>query len=313
MAGSILQDPDPRSIWALVERQHGVIARAQLLELGLTRKAIEHRIAAGRLHPVLRGVYAVGRPRLTPHAYWMAAVLSCGPNAVLSHWTAAALWGLGRGAHGTVEVSVPAHTSRRPAGVTVHRRTPISPEHVTRHHGIPVTSPTWTLVDLASCVEDPELEAAIADADRRGLVGPEALRAALDGLGPRPGVRTVRRLLDRDTFTLTDSELERRFLPIARSAGLPVPQTQCHVNGFRVDFYWPDLGLVVETDGLRHHRTAAQQVKDHRRDQAHTAAGLIALRFTRAQVRFQPAHVEAVLANVARRLASGSGWGCRRA
>ena len=112
----------------------------------------------------------------------------------------------------------------------------------------------------------------------------------------------LRGVLDRRTFLLTDSELERRFLPIARSAGLPEPQTQCWLNGFRVDFYWPALGLVVETDGLRYHRTAAQQSRDRQRDQAHTAAGLTALRFTHAQVRFEPDYVRSILGAVAARL-----------
>jgi very-short-patch-repair endonuclease len=127
-------------------------------------------------------------------------------------------------------------------------------------------------------------------------------RSARDRLSRRPGERLLRETLDRRTFTLTDSELERRFLPIARRAGLPVPRTGSVINGFKVDFYWPDLGLIVETDGLRYHRTPAQQARDRVRDQAHTAAGFTPLRFTRAQVRFEPADVEATLAAVARRL-----------
>jgi very-short-patch-repair endonuclease len=105
----------------------------------------------------------------------------------------------------------------------------------------------------------------------------------------------LREILDRVEFVLTDSALERRFLPLARSAGLPKPSTQQWVNGFRVDFYWPDLGLVVETDGLRYHRTASQQTKDRVRDQAHIAAGLTPLRFTHWQVRYDPQHVERTL------------------
>src|SRR5204863_4919614 len=106
----------------------------------------------------------------------------------------------------------------------------------------------------------------------------------------------------RRTFVLTDSALERRSLPLARKAGLPRPETRTRVNGFKVDFYWSDLALVVETDGLRYHRTPAQQAKDRRRDQAHAAAGLTTLRFTSAQVRHEPAHVEATLVAVVRRL-----------
>ena len=125
-------------------------------------------------------------------------------------------------------------------------------------------------------------------------------------MGGRRGASTVRRVLDYRTFTLTDSETEQRFLPIARRAGLSLPQTQVYVNDFKVDFYWPDLGLIVETDGLRYHRTPAEQARDRLRDQTHTAAGLTCLRFTRAQVRFEPAHVGAVLSSVAgRRRAQG--------
>ncbi len=101
---------------------------------------------------------------------------------------------------------------------------------------------------------------------------------------------------------MTDSELERQFLPLARAAGLPLPLTQQPLNGFRVDFYWPDLGLVVETDGLRYHRTPSQQARDRLRDQAHAAVGLTPLRFTHAQVRFEPNHVRDTLAAVASRL-----------
>ena len=118
----------------------------------------------------------------------------------------------------------------------------------------------------------------------------------------QPGVAVLRAVLDRRTFSLTDSELERRFGPIARRAGLPLPLTQRRVNGFRVDFYWPDLGLVVETDGLRYHRTPAQQTADLRRDQAHSAAGFTPLRFSHAQVTYESVYVESMLKDVAQRL-----------
>jgi very-short-patch-repair endonuclease len=288
--------------WVLAGRQHGVVARHQLLELGLTSKAIEHRIARGRLHRVCRGVYAVGRSEVTVHGRWMAAVLSCGPAAVLSHESAAALWDVRRARRRHTEVSVRASSARRRTGIVVHRRPSLTAREVTRHHGIPVTTPVCTLVDIASRLDPGELEAAVNEADKLDLTDPEALRDAVDEMLPRPGIGALRRLLDRRTFTLTDSELERRFLPVARKAGLPAPQTGRQVNGYEVDFYWPELGLVVETDGLRYHRTPAQQARDRIRDQAHTAAGLTTLRFTRAQVKFEQGHVQDTLATVARRL-----------
>jgi hypothetical protein len=231
----------------------------------------------------------------------MAAVLGCGPDAVLSHGTAAALWKIRGSGSGPIHVSVPARVRRRGEGVVVHRRTTLTPEDTTRHKSIPVTTPICTLVDLATCLRRDQLEAAINEADKRDLVDPEALREALDRLTHRPGAPALRATLDRRTFSLTDSELERRFLPLTRKAGLPPPMTGCYVNGFKVDFYWSRLGLVVETDGLRYHRTPAQQTRDRLRDQAHTAAGLTQLRFTRAQVAFEPEHVQATLSAVARR------------
>jgi very-short-patch-repair endonuclease len=292
----------PSSVWKVAARQHGVVSRSQLLELGYSAQSIKHRVAKGRLHPVWRGVYALGRPQLSRHGTWMAAVLSCGPDAALSHESAGALLGM-LGAEGDViEVSVPRSAARRGRpGIAVHRRT-LAPWQLTVRRGIPVTSPARTLVDLAPRLTRGRLERAIGEADKRDLIDPEALRRVLADFGRQPGVAVLRDTLDRRTFTLTDSELERRFVPIARQAGLPPPQTQQWVNGFRVDFYWPDLELIVETDGLRYHRTPAQQAKGHLRDQVHAAAGLTPLRFTRAQVAYEPDHVRQTLAAVAERL-----------
>ena len=139
------------------------------------------------------------------------------------------------------------------------------------------------------------LEAAINEADKYDLVDPEALRMALEGFAGEPGVRRLRAVLDRHTFRLSDSDLELFFRPISRSAGLPPPHTKSMVNGFEVDFFWPELGLVVETDGLRYHRTPSEQTQDRLRDQAHTASGMTPLRFTHYQVKFEPAHVRTVL------------------
>jgi very-short-patch-repair endonuclease len=288
-------------VWALAESQHGVVSRAQLLDSGLNSDAITHRIAARRLHPVRRGVYAVGRPQLTRRGHWMAAVLSCGPDAVLSHGSAAALWQIGPERPGRIDVTVPADRFRRRSGIVVHRR-PFTAAEVTKQDGIPLTTPVRTLLDLALRLPRRQLEAAINEADKRGLIDPEALRSAVGRMSGRRGVAALREILDRRTFVLTDSELERRFLPIARTSGLPVPHTQCVVNGFRVDFYWPERGLVVETDGLRYHRTPAQQAADRVRDQTHAAAGLTPLRFTHAQVAYEPGHVEETLRAIAERL-----------
>jgi hypothetical protein len=169
-------------------------------------------------------------------------------------------------------------------------------------HGIPLTSPILTLVALATRLSRRELETAVNEADKHDLIKADALAGELRRLPRHPGLARLRRLIDRQAFVLTDSELERLFLSIASAAGLPLPLTGCFVSGSKVDFFWPDLGLVVETDGLRRHRTPAEQARDRERDQAQTAAGLTPLRFTHAQIRFDPDRVRRILRATASRL-----------
>lgn len=250
----------------------------------------------------MRGVYAVGRPGLTRKGHWMAAVLSCGPGAVLSHASAGALWGIRAEPNALIEVSLMGANQCRRAGIRVHRRVGLGSNDLEVRDAIPVTAPILTLIDLAGDISPAALERAVNEADRLDLVDPVGLREALGSYLGRPGVGRLSAVLDRHTFRLTDSELEVRFLAIVRRAGLPLPMTRQRVNGFRVDFYWPSLGLVVETDGLRYHRTPAQQARDLIRDQAHIAAGMTPLRFTHAQVRFEPASVRETLVTVTSRL-----------
>lgn len=289
------------SVWRLASAQHGVVARRQLLELGLGRRSIAHRVAVGRLHAVRRGVYSVGRPELTRSGHWMAALLSCPEGAVLSHESAAALLGIEDLERITVITLPPPRRSRR-RDVRIHCRK-LMPEDHGEADGIPVTSPARTLIDLATLADERRLEAAVNTADQHDLIDPESLRAVLAERQGVPGVPALRRLLDLREFRLTDSELERRLLRLLRRSGLPLPQTGVRVGSFTIDFLWPDLGLVVETDGLRYHRTPGQQTRDRRRDQALTARGLTVLRFTHAQVARRPDEVVGVLREVAGRLA----------
>ena len=301
MRGSIHHSTS-RAIWALAQRQHWVVARRQLLAIGLNAKMIERRVANRRLFVVWRGVYSVGRPELSTEGRMMAAVLACGSGAVLSHDSAAELWEMRLSRDGVIHVTARNPSARRLPGIRVHRRPTLEEHAIVEHRGIPVTSPIQTLIDIATTVAANELEAATNEADKLDLVTPDALRAVLEDHPGQAGVRRLRTLLDRRSFALTDSELERRFLPISARAGLATPETQARVNGFRVDFYYRALGLVVETDGLRYHRTPSQQARDRLRDQTHTAAGLTTLRFTHAQVRYEPGYVEEILAATAQRL-----------
>jgi hypothetical protein len=283
-----------REAWALAEKQHAVVSRDQLREVGYTREAIDHRIRMGRLHPLHRGIYAVGRANVTDHGRWMAAVLAC-PGSVISHSSAAALWRMGFEKRDLVELSLPSSSRRCRPGLEIHQRPSLKKRDLTREYGIPVTTPTQTLIDMSLRLDRLGVERMINEADKYNLAHPPGIRRALEVRAGEPGVAKLRFILDRRTFRLTREELERRFLPLVAKAGLPVPLTGRFVNEFEVDFYWPDLGLVVETDGLRYHRTPAEQAWDRLRDQTHTAAGLTPLRFTHEQVRYEPEHVLAIL------------------
>jgi very-short-patch-repair endonuclease len=199
---------------------------------------------------------------------------------------------------------VPVSSVRRCENVLVYRRPNLRPADMAMKDGIPVTSLVRTFIDIAARLDCVDTERAVNSADRLGLIDPEALLDALESHPGKWGVRSLREMLGARNFRLTDSELERRFLPLVAEAGLPVPSTGQWLNGFKVDFYWPDLGLVVETDGLRYHRTPAQQARDRLRDQAHLAAGLTPLRFTHHQVRFEAGYVRFTLVAVANHLRS---------
>jgi very-short-patch-repair endonuclease len=287
-----------RSAWELAARQHGVVTRRQLLALGFGRRSIEHRVARGRLFPVSLGVYAVGWPALDRRRQWMAAVLAGGDGAALSHRSAAALYEMGDEGR-WIEVSVRRPCELRRPGIRFRGRPSLRAEDIVLRDGIPTTSPARTLVDLATELEPVALERAVNDADKRDLIDPEALRAELKRFCGTPGVRPLRQLLDKHFFRLSDSDLEIYFRRIVRAARLPIPLTKQWVNRFEVDFFWPDLGLIVETDGLRYHRTPSAQLRDARRDRAHVMAGMTPLRFTHYEVRYEPGRVGAALVRTA--------------
>lgn len=296
--------------WRLAASQHGVLARRQLLALGFSARAVEHRIRSGRLHRVTRGIYAVGWPHLDGRRRWSAAVLAAaagdrtassptqpylGNGTALSHRSAAALWGIGEERQSLIDLTVGRREVRPRSGLRVHGRPSLAQDRITTHDDLPVTNPVQTLIDLATELSPIEVERAVNDADKRDLVNPESLRLALDDHAGEPGVRPLREILDRLTFRLSDSDLEIYFRPLAASAGLPSPLSKQWVNGFEVDFFWPALGLVVEADGLRYHRTPAAQKRDARRDRAHTLAGMTPLRFTHYEIRYEARRVRSEL------------------
>jgi hypothetical protein len=291
--------------WRLTRRQHGVLSRRQLLALGFDADEIKHRVRAGRLHAVRRGAYAVGRKDLSREGRWMAAILACGEGACLSHRSAAALLGIGEERDGLIEVSVRRRTARKHAGIKVFRHLSLPSQEVGTLNSIPLTSPVRTLLDYATLEPPNRVERAVNEADKRDHVDPDALRKAIDSYSGEPGVKRLRAVLDKHTFRLSDQELELLFRPIADRAGLPLQMTKVFVNDYEVDFFWPSLGLVVETDGWRYHRTPSAQTRDALRFQVHTAAGLTPLRFSHWQVKYEPEHVEKILKQTAAHLRSG--------
>lgn len=303
MAALTPQSIDP---WELSERQHGVISHEQLLTLGFTESAIRHRLRTGRLFRLWRGVYAVGRPDVSERGRWKAATLACGPGAALDGESGAALWDVRSNEGKEIEVSVPGDGGRGLSGIKARRVRGLA-EHTSEIDGIPVLSLPLLFVQLAGRLSRGALEAAINEADKKDLMHVETLRREIASLGGRPGVAPLRRVIDRATFRYSDSELERAFRPIIRKAGLSEPEMGQRVNGYKVDFWWPALNFVIETDGGRFHRTPFQQANDRRRDQAHTLADTRFLRFTHGQIRYERPYVEWSVKKLARDLMQSIG------
>jgi hypothetical protein len=229
----------------------------------------------------------------------MAAVLVCGDEAALSHRSAAELWGIGWEGD-FIDVSVRRKCEIHRKGLKVRARPSLDARSFVIRRGIPVTHPVQTLIDLATELKPMRLERAVNEADKHDLIDPEALRTALDSRKGEPGVKNLAMLLDRHTFQLSDSDLEVLFRPLARAAAFPSPLSKHRVLGYEADFFFPDHNLIVETDGLRYHRTPAQQARAAKRDQVHTASGLRVLRFTHWQIAHAPEEVVAVLHRIHR-------------
>jgi hypothetical protein len=267
----------------LATRQHGVVGRGQLVALGVGQRAIDHRIACRRLHPIHAGVFAVGHPLRSATGSWMAAVLACGEGAVLSHRSAAALWGV-RQFGGRAQVTA-ARTLRRP-GIATHR-VALPPDEVTTELAIPVTTPARTLFDLAAILTRQRLEAAITEAEVRRLASPTSLADLVARYPGRRGIATLRRILGdtgRIGRTLTRSELEIAFLALVDAHGLPRPSLNRTGDHGELDASWPAARLAVELDGFATHGTRRAFEADRARDRALLLAGWRVVRLTARQL-----------------------------
>jgi very-short-patch-repair endonuclease len=282
-----------RAIGALAERQHGVVSRAQLLELGVGRDAIDRRLKPGRLCPVHRGVYTIGHRLLAQDGRWMAAVLACGPDAVLSHRAAAALWGMRGGTR--VEVTVPSGRCARD-GIQVHRSVLPADERTT-HRGIPTTTVPRTLLDLSAVVTKRHLRGALREAEHLRLSDPLSLRDLIARYPRRPGLKAIKALVAEGSVgaRIIRSELEERFQDFLVRAGLPLPQTNVVIEGYEVDCVWPEQRLIVELDGHASHSPTHAFELDRARDRRLEAAGWRVIRITWRQLEQEPDLVEADL------------------
>lgn len=286
-------------IVAMADRQHGVVARRQLVALGYSTGAIHRRVRRGFLCPVHRGVYAVGRTTPGRWGRWMAAVLACGPEAVLSHRSAAQLWGvvpLGGGF--AIEVTRPTSARRRET-IRAHQAR-LREDEVARVEGIPATSVARTLFDLAAVVPFRQLERAFHEVEVRRLTDRVPVPVLLERHPGRRGAAGLRRLLaSREPAGVTENELEERFLAFLDARGFPRPllNATLPVGGrlLRPDCMWPRERLIVELDGGAVHRTDRAFEGDRRRDRELLAAGWRTIRVTWRQLHGEPDAVAADL------------------
>jgi very-short-patch-repair endonuclease len=280
-------------IAAIAELQHGVVSVGQLKRLDIGEKAIRSRVAAGRLHRIHRGVYAVGHSALAPEGRCLAAVLAVGRGphgggqvlqrwrAAVSHRSAAALWGLLPLAQGASDVIVVGYGGRaRRAGIRVHRSLSLTPADVTLRGGIPVTTPARTIADLRRAVS----------VGRPGSVSARELRRAIRQAG------VIGLPVGDEGGDRTRSDLEGGFLLLCRHHRLPEPEVNARVGPYLVDFLWRDRRLVVETDSYLYHRGKQAFQDDRGRDLELRRRGLQVLRLSERQVEEEPARVAEVLA-----------------
>jgi very-short-patch-repair endonuclease len=285
---------DPAAgIAALAERQHGVVCAAQLYALGLSKDQVSDRTRKGWLHRIHRGVYAVGHRRLTDHGRWMASVLACGDGAVLSHQSAAALWGIRQSRRREPSVDVTIRTVRGVSSrsrLVIHRIPTLRGNETTTKDAIPVTTPARTLLDLAKVIARRPLERAIDEAARLRLCTEADLEAIVETHAGRAGAGALGQVIEshRAGSTLTRSELEERFLALCRKHHLPQPGVNVPLLDYVVDFLWRDAALVVEVDGHTSHGTRRAFQTDRDRDVRLTVAGYRVVRFTWHDVTRRP-------------------------
>lgn len=284
----------------LARRQWGVVARRQLAAVGVSRQAVERRIARRQLVRLHRGVYAVGHARLTPSGFRLAAVLAVPPPAALSHRSAAALHGLRQSSRTRIDVTTTSRRAEDRPGIEVHRTAVLTAADVTVAGGVPVTTVARTLVDLAGVLPQPQLARALDEAELLRSFDLHAIEAAMGrtrGRGGRGHAALVAELerLARLGAQPTRSPLEERFEAFLRAHELPPAQLNVHLDGREVDAWWARQQVAVEVDGWAAHRSRAAFQRDRAKGNALTLDGIVLLRFTDADLRDSPQRVAAEL------------------
>jgi very-short-patch-repair endonuclease/predicted transcriptional regulator of viral defense system len=302
--GFYAQPSPDAAISALAALQHAVFHLDQLVEAGLSKRAVQSRVDSGRLHRIHQAVYSlVPAALLTREGHWLAAVLACGPEAALSHESAAALHGLRRYSGALIEVVVPGQAHRNRPHLNVHRSKTLTPADITIVDAIPCTIVARTLLDLAECLNRRNLERAFDQAEVSGVFDLLAIQDQLRRNPTRKAAKLIRQLLETHYIgrTPTWTELEEAFLALIRRLGLPDPEVNAWIvlgdglRAIRVDFVWRDLRVIVETDGHASHRTRQQFELDRVRDQRLTVAGYTVIRTTWRQIMSRPHELEPTL------------------
>jgi very-short-patch-repair endonuclease len=292
----------------VASRQLALITVPQLHIAGVARGGVRRRRENGSLHPMYRGVYLVGHPIPPPGALELGAVLTCGQRTLVSHRSAAGLWGFAKPPVGDVEVTVIARGCRSRAGLRVHQVETLAAADRAECRGIPITAPARSVIDYAATASAAEAERAIAEAFALKLLTEPQLHAAIDRAPHRAGVAIVRAILGQPGGpSRTRSGGEGAMLRLIRAAGLPAPRTNYSVAGFTADFCWPDVRLIVEVDGHPFHSSRPAVERDHRRDIIHRQAGYEVIRFTARQLEDAPVYVATVIARAYDRLSRTRG------
>ncbi|MBS1844552.1 MAG: type IV toxin-antitoxin system AbiEi family antitoxin domain-containing protein [Actinobacteria bacterium] len=281
--------------------QHGVVSIRQLeQQLGFSHQAVERAVAAGRLHRIHRGVFAVGHTELSRRGQCLAAVLAVGPGALLSYYSAGWLWGLWSGSPAPFEVttSVPGHHGP-PKGVKRHRARNIDEVDRALVDGIPVTSVARTLLDLAWKLRSDQLRRVLARAEDLKLIDLEAIHDVIERNRGHHGAKRLRfALATYERPIWTRSEFERRFVDRLHAAGLPRPATGWNEAGHELDVYWPEQRFGVELDAFETHGTRQAFEDDRERDLDLVLAGIETVRISERKFHREPDAVVAVVATL---------------